>query len=80
MSIAGYFVRRGPEWRMRRDLRDDAGKDGLGIKVEGPVLRGERSLEERSVEEAVVSGREGEEFYSAVGEYDPVLKSHCRQG
>jgi hypothetical protein len=79
MSIAGYFVRRGQEWRMRRELRDEAGKDELGIKVEGSVLAGEKSLEERRAEDAVVTDREGEDFYSGIEEYDPVLRSHCRQ-
>jgi hypothetical protein len=79
MSIAGYLVRRGPEWRMSREFRDDVGKGGLGIKVEGPVLTGEKSLEERRAEDAVVKGGEGEEFYSQFEEYDPVLKSHCRR-
>ena len=79
MSIAGYFVRLGPERRMRREFRDEAGKDGLGIRVEGPVLGGEKSLGLRSAEDAVVAGREGEEFYSGFEEYNPVLKSHCRR-
>jgi hypothetical protein len=77
MSIAGYLVRRGPVWRLRPALRNDTGEDELGIKVEGPVLAGEKSLEARRAEDAVSAGREGE-FYSGVGEYDPVLKSHCR--
>jgi hypothetical protein len=63
---------------MWRELRDDAGKDGLGIRVEGPVLAGEKSLEERRAEDVVVTGGDGEEFYSGFEEYDPVLKSHCR--
>jgi hypothetical protein len=79
MSIAGYLVRRGPEWRMRREFRDEAGKDELGIRVEGAVLAGEKSLEERRSEDAVVAGMEGEEFYSGLEEYDPVLRSHCRR-
>ena len=46
MSIAGYFGRRGPEWR------SNVGGDKLGIKVEGAVLAGEKSLEERLAEPA----------------------------
>lgn len=66
MSIAGYFGRRGPEWRSK------VGGDQLGIEVEGPVLAGEKSLEERLAEDAARAGREDGEFYSAA------LKSHCR--
>jgi hypothetical protein len=79
MSIAGYLVRRGPVWRMRPALRNDAGEDELGIKVEGPVLAGEKSLEERRAEDVVSAGREEGEFYSELEDYDLVLKSHCRQ-
>ena len=79
MSIAGYLVRRGPVWRLRPALRNDAGEDELGIKVEGPVLAGEKSLEERRAEEAVRAGGEEGEFYSELEDDDPVLKSHCRQ-
>jgi hypothetical protein len=74
MSIAGYFVRRGPELRMRRGLRGE-----LGIQVEGAVLAGEKSLEERRAEDAVRAGRTEGEFYSELEDYDPVLKSHCRK-
>ena len=79
MSIAGYLARRGPVWRMRPALRNDAGEDELGIKVEGPLLAGEKSLEERRAEDVVGAGREEGEFYSGLEDYDPVLKSHCRQ-
>ena len=70
MSIAGYFTRRGPELRMRRELRHE-----LGIKVEGVVLAGEKSAKERRAEDAVMSDGE---CYSNPEDYDPVLKSHCR--
>jgi hypothetical protein len=51
MSIAGYFGRRGPDWRMRRELLDGERRDELGIKFEGLVLTGEKSLEERLAED-----------------------------
>jgi hypothetical protein len=73
MSIAGYFVRRVPELRMRRELHDK-----LGIRVEGAVLAGEKSVKERRAEDAVRAGRTEGEFYSGLEDYDPVLKSHCR--
>jgi hypothetical protein len=58
---------------MRRELRDE-----LGIRVEGVVLAGEKSLDERRAEDAVRAGRTDGESYSGLEDYDPVLKSHCR--
>jgi len=64
---------------MRRGSRNGVEGDELGIKVEGPVLAGEKSLGERRAEDAIGAGREDGEFYAGVEDYDPVLKSHCRQ-
>lgn len=78
MSVAGYLVSRGSERRMRDELRDESGNDGLGIAVEGPVLAGEKPVELRLAEEAVAASQVDGEFYRSTREYDPVLKSHCR--
>ena len=73
MSIAGYLVRRGPKWQVRRGLRNESGRDELGIKVEGAVLAGEKSLGERLAEDVVRAGREDVE--SCVS-----LFSNCKPG
>jgi hypothetical protein len=56
MCIAGYFVRPGPGWRTPKGLRNVAERDEVGIKVEGTVLSGQKSLQERLAEDAVTAG------------------------
>jgi hypothetical protein len=58
MSVVGYLVRPGPEWRTRKRLRNEPERDELGIKVEGAVLCGDRSLRERLAEDAGRAWRE----------------------
>jgi len=79
MSIAGYFSKRGyTELRMPKE------KDALGIQFEGPVLTGEKSVEQQQRD--IVTSREAAvratsplgESYKTVEDYDPVLRDHCR--
>ena len=73
MSIAGYFGRVGPVRLTRRERHETP-----GIVAEGPVLLGEKTPEEVRAAEAVRIGGEYREFYGDTGDYDPVLRSHCR--
>jgi hypothetical protein len=61
MCIAGYLVRPGPECRTPKGLRNVAERDELGIKVEGAVLSGQKSLGERLAEDAVTARLEASE-------------------
>ena len=73
MSIAGYLGFGKPEVRMPKK-----GDDGSGIRFEGAVLTGEKSVEEGLRGSAVDAKRPADEFYATVEEYDPVLLFHCR--
>ena len=82
MSIAGYFSKRGyTELRMPKP--GDAKGESL-IRCEGPVLNGEKSVEQqqRDVvhrrEEAIRATTNTGESYRATQDYDPVLRAHCR--
>ncbi len=83
MSIAGYFGRASHAGLIRLKRREQS--DGLGIKskliqinTEGPVLQGEKTLEEVHAAGAIRVGSEEREFYRGMADYDPVLRSHCR--
>ena len=76
MSIAGYFGRTSHGGSIRLKRREQP--DGLGINTEGPVLRGENTLEEVHAADAIRVGGENREFYRGMADYDPVLRSHCR--
>ena len=67
MSISVYLRKDEAELKLKR-------KDSLAT---GPVLSGKMSVEERRDEDARKSARRGER-YGSMGEYDPVLRSHCR--
>jgi hypothetical protein len=70
MSIAGYLGKGKPELRMaKKDV------DELGVRFDGAVLTGEKSVEEQLKCDAV---RPGDSCYERVEDYDPVLRAHCR--
>jgi hypothetical protein len=50
----------------------------MAVAGDGPVLSGVLSVEEAQLAAARKSLRRGEQRYGNVGEYDPVLRSHCR--
>jgi hypothetical protein len=56
--------------------------DPLGIQLEGPVLQGEKSVEQGRREDAIAANRVAlsckQVCYRRIGDYDPVLRSHCR--
>ena len=72
MSIAGHLGAGKPEVRMPKN-----GGDGSGIRFEGAVLTGEKSVEAGLGDSAVDAQKPGEELYGSVEDYDPVLRSHC---
>ena len=74
MSVAGYAGRNARELRMPKGVRDS-----LGIRYAGAVLTGETTPEAKRRAEALLASRPGAERYGDAGEYDPVLKSHCRR-
>jgi hypothetical protein len=79
MSVAGYIAGdKGGGLRMPRPAEE--GRDGLGIRFSGAVLSGEKSVEQRLREVELRDGPVGsrDERYRAAGEYDAVLKDHCR--
>ena len=73
MSVAGYVGRNERELHMPKG--DSA---ELGIGYTGAVLTGETSPEAKRRAEAVRATKPRAECYEDVGDYDPVLKSHCR--
>ena len=73
MSIAGYLSAGKTEVRM-----SGKGSDELGIRFEGAVLTGEKSVEEALREGAVRGKVSADEYYGGVEDYDPVLRFHCR--
>jgi hypothetical protein len=52
------------------------GSDELGIRFDGDVLTGEKTVEEQLKGDSVLPGGE---YYQAVEDYDPVLRAHCRR-
>jgi hypothetical protein len=73
MSIAGYFSKRGDT-----ELRMPKEKDALRIQFEGPVLTGEKSVEQQQRDAAIRATYPLNESYKTVEDYDSVLRSHCR--
>ena len=71
MRIAGYLSRCKTEARM-----SGKGSDELGIRFDGDVLTGEKTVEEQLKGDSVLPGGE---YYQAVEDYDPVLQAHCRR-
>ena len=75
MSIMGYFA------PLTGDLRLTAGDvrtpDVPGLSGEAEVLNGRFSVEEAQARAAVWGVRAGL-GYGSVGDYDPVLRAHCR--
>jgi hypothetical protein len=65
-------VQFGPEKKELRVPEDDP-----LVRSDGAVLRGALSVEEAQLEAARKARRKGA-CYENVGEYDPVLRSHCR--
>jgi hypothetical protein len=76
MSIAGYFGRASHAGSIRSKRGEQP--DGLGIHTEGPVLQGEKTVEEVHATDAIGVGGEDREFYRGMADYDPVLRRHCR--
>lgn len=75
MSVAAYVGRK----RHARELRMPKGvSDDLGIGYTGAVLTGETTPEAKRRAEGGLASRPGAERYGDAGDYDPVLKSHCR--
>src|ERR1700733_8681798 len=50
MSISGYLCKPGQELRMPRE------RDSLGIRFDGSVLNGEKSVEQSRNEDAILAG------------------------
>jgi hypothetical protein len=72
MSIAGYLSARKPAVQAKK-------KDGdaLGIRFQGPVATGEKTVSEQlrgCPDRSMPRG----EHYQSVADYDPVLHAHCR--
>jgi hypothetical protein len=70
MSVAGYLGNKPGELRLK------AG-DLLTERVRGPVLEGERSVEDAQAAAARRARRPGK-AYESTAHYDPVLRAHCR--
>ena len=73
MSVAGYVGRNARELRMPKGV-----SDGLGIRYAGAVLTGETTPEAKLRVEAGLASKPRAECYGDAGDYDAVLKSHCR--
>lgn len=76
MSVCGYFSK-GKETLMPK------GKDTVGIRSEGPVMTGEKSVEQVRREDAIRSSiskpdAQKRQYCKSVQSYDPVLRFHCR--
>ena len=88
MSVPGYMAKEGDELRMPR--LGDRERDGLGIRMRGAVMQGERSVESRLREDATKFSPDRDatkvacpygrrlERYRYARDYDPVLRGHCR--
>jgi hypothetical protein len=68
-------------WPLAGDLRLNAGDvpalEFPGLEGQAEVLQGRFSVEEAQARAAVRGARRGER-YGSVGDYDPVLRAHCR--
>jgi hypothetical protein len=73
MSVAGYLSAGKPELRMAKKCGDK-----VGVRYEGIVVTGEKTVSEQLRADAVRQKMSGEEYYESVEDYDPVLRSHCR--
>ena len=73
MSIAGYLSAGKTELRMPKES-----VDALGIRFEGAVTTGARTVEEQLLRDAVRVNMPEDVCYENVEDYDPVLRSHCR--
>ena len=83
MSIAGYFSKRGySELRMPKSGEpgnsSNSSNDGPSIRSEGPVMSGEKSVEQQLRDDAIRVTPHLGQSYSNVEDYDPVLRAHCR--
>jgi hypothetical protein len=80
MSIAGYLIKRGnTELRMPKSGEPGKGNAGPSIRYEGPVLTGQKSVEQEQRDDAIrATSHLVGESYSTVENYDPVLQAHCR--
>jgi hypothetical protein len=73
MSVVGYL---GPlTGGLRLKAGDVPTRDAPGLQREGEVLQGRFSVEEAR---AAVRGARLGMRYGSVGDYDPVLRAHCR--
>ena len=70
MSISGYFAPRTVEFRMPKTA------DPLDIRFEGPVLTGEKSVQQRQRDDAIAACNTAGESYKKTEDYDPVLRAH----
>ena len=75
MSIAGYFGPRSEDLRLKAG--DVPAADTPGLEGDAEVLNGRFSVEEARARAAGKVALGGER-YGSVGEYDPVLRAHCR--
>jgi hypothetical protein len=80
MCVAGYLA--GKRFRELRMPKSGELGDALSIRSEGPVMRGQKSVEEQRRVDAIRAASSEEPFggktYETVDDYDPVLRSHCR--
>jgi hypothetical protein len=74
MSVVGYLGKGTPELRMPKEDVDE-----LGVRFEGVVLTGEKTVEEGLKSDVVRRVDECHECYERVEDYDPVLRAHCRR-
>lgn len=72
VSIAGYFSKQMAELRMPKEA------DKLGIRFNGTVLNGFKSVQHARRDEDIRATAATRETYKSVGAYDPVLRAHCR--
>jgi hypothetical protein len=72
MSIAGYFCKRGSELRMPKT------EDSLGIRYEGAVLTGEKSVEQRQRDDAIRAISHSGESSKTVEDYLAALRAQGR--
>ena len=71
-----YFPKGRGELRMPRSSRFE--RDGLGIRYEGEVLNGEKSVQERRRADELAAARRIFEGVDGVEGCDPVLRFHYR--
>ena len=75
MSVMGYFAPVAGELRLKDGDLSVTNLPGLSGQAE--VLNGRFSVEQALARAAVRGARAGER-YGTVGNYDPVLRAHCR--